>query len=106
MPRKDRPVIYRNLTESPYRIIVEGITFHFSSILHMCKFKDELQYYTEALENRIFNRYGIEVHFPIFCALAFYRQIETRGFLVYNKDGRLVRCPKLRLYGNPESVSE
>lgn len=106
MPRKDRPVIYRNLTESPYRLIMEGITFHFSSVLHMVKFTEELPEFAYALENRLFNRYGIKVHFPIYTALIFYQQVETRGFLVYNRDGRRIRCPMLVLDGNPENVSE
>lgn len=106
MPRKDRPVIYRNLSESPYRLTMEGITFHFSSVLHLIKFKEGVDEFTETLEEKLHNRYGIKVRFPVFCALAYYRITETRGFLVYNHEGRRIVCPKLKLSGNPENVSE
>lgn len=106
MPKKDRPVVYRDLKHSPFKLQMEGVTFHFSSMLHLIKFKEEFDHYRQGMETRLFNRYGVDVKAKIYAAISWYIKVETRGFLIYNQKGEAVRCPKLELSGNPENVNE
>lgn len=106
MSRKDRPIIYKDLRQSPFTLEMEGITFHFSSQLHLIKYVERLGPFTNEMHERLYNRYCIRIYCPIWSAIALYNQIETRGFLIKNRKGEYIEsCLMLKLDGNPENVS-
>jgi YHS domain-containing protein len=79
--------IYLDLSQSPYKITTNGLTFYFSSDLHMLKFEDRLHESRQEIELKLTSRFRVAVKFPALADLTLYMKIETRGFLVINDKG-------------------
>ena len=74
--------IEMNLQISPYKVIKNGIEFHFSSKLYKKKFLDKLESYQEYVNDSLSNRFGVSVDFGILASIVLYSNIEKRGFLI------------------------
>jgi YHS domain-containing protein len=79
--------IYLDLTKSPYKVTTNGMTFYFSSDLHMLKFEDRLHESRQEIDLKLTSRFRVAVKFPALADLTLYQKIETRGFLVINDKG-------------------
>lgn len=105
MPDKYIPVTFA-LDKSPFTVEMEGITFHFSSKLRLTKFCNRLGPFTNAMHERLFKRYCIQVVCPIYSAIVLYNEIETTGFLITNERGEKVSWPVLVLSGSLENEKQ
>lgn len=79
--------IYYDLTNSPYRVIVNGFTFVFSSQMHLDKFIKKIKENRDIMNYSLSKRFKIKVKLITVPDLVLYRKIEGRGFLVLNPEG-------------------
>jgi hypothetical protein len=98
---KTRNGIYYDLSKSTYKHKVNdtGMTFIFSSDLHMLKFED--QYKANRIDHNLkFKaRFRIDVDMKVLPDLLLYKKIETRGFLVINEGGQRLCQENVLLIG-------
>lgn len=80
-----------NLKYSHFVFEWGNITFHFSSLLHLNKFKDTYLEEINQINLSLSKRFGFHVDFPIIGLLKTYKKIETRGFYIV-KDGEVYSC--------------
>lgn len=76
-------MIFYELEKSPYIYNFKNITFYFSSMFYLEKFKNEVDNYIKNEELRFFQRYKLKLetnYFSQFLAISFYKKIEKRGF--------------------------
>ena len=79
-------VVY-NLADSPFITKRDGITYYFSSELHRNRFERDVAERERIMSRSFAKRVGcwkIDMRYP--AALQLYRQVETRGFLIYLTD--------------------
>ena len=83
-------MIYHDIDESTYLFKYDDLTFYFSSMFYKEKF---LRTYKEFLKEetiRLKTRYKCCVACDYMILLLLYKNIEKRGFRVYQKDKRLI----------------
>lgn len=81
-------MIFYELEKSPYIYNFKNITFYFSSMFYLEKFKNEVDDYIKNEELRFFQRYKLKLeknYFSQFLAISFYKKIEKRGFYFTSK---------------------
>lgn len=71
---------------SSYRTTVNGITFVFSSRLHLDKFKKNLHENREKISDSLSKRFNVRVDVTILADIVLYKKIESRGFLLVVKE--------------------
>lgn len=76
-----------NFPKSPYKVTVNGLTFVFSSQLHVEKFKDNLKENRDIINYSLSKRFGFTVDVDIVADVVLYKKIEKRGFLITNVHG-------------------
>ena len=76
-----------NLRESPYRHTWRGITYCFSSRVHLKNFIRDVVKKEEWLDDSLSRRFKCTVHLPILADIQLYHNIETRGFHIVTDDG-------------------
>lgn len=76
--------IYLDIKQSDYYVNFDGLTFYFSSKLYMEKFKNNLENFIKEETLKLYAKYKITIEFRLYLAVAFYKRIEKRGFLIYN----------------------
>lgn len=98
---KTRNGVYYDLTKSTYKFKVSdtGMTFIFSSDLHMLKFEDQLQQNRDEHNTKFKARYRMDFNMKVLPDLGLYRKIESRGFLVINEGGQKLCLESLQLNG-------
>ena len=82
-------MIFYELEKSPYNYLFNNITFYFSSMFYLEKFKNEVDDYIKNEEFRFFQRYKLKLeknYFSQFLAISFYKKIEKRGFYFTSKE--------------------
>lgn len=77
--------IYLNLSESEYKVTIEGITFYFSSKVYLEKFKAKVKEYISIETAKIYVKYQINLNLDIYFMIAFYKKIEKRGFRIFDE---------------------
>lgn len=82
-----RGVVY-DLTISPYRCTVDGLTFVFTSQLHLDKFKHKVKENRDIINYSLSKRFNINVDVSQLADVVLYRKIETRGFLIVTDEGK------------------
>lgn len=97
-------VITRNgvcydLTISSYRHTVNGLTFVFSSKLHLDKFKKKLKENRDIINYSLTKRFNIHVDVSELADVVLYRKIETRGFLIVTSEGNELWQNNLKFVG-------
>lgn len=80
--------VYYDLDESNFEFSIKTatgdmITFVFSSISHLNKFKEQIVDYIYMFNANLSRKYGISPHMRGYPAIMLYSRIETRGFKVY-----------------------
>ena len=79
-------VVY-DLNVSSYRYTVDGLTYVFSSKLHLNKFKKKLKENRDIINYSLTKRFNIAVDVSQLADVVLYRKIETRGFLIVTGEG-------------------
>lgn len=74
-------IVYK-LELSPYTATVEGVTYMFSSVNHLCKFMEKLDENREIISNSLSRRFGVAINFNVLYDIVVYSKIETRGFYI------------------------
>lgn len=76
-----------DLERSSYRCTIDGLTFVFSSRLHLDKFKAKYREHREIIANSLTRRFNIAVDVYRLADIVLYKKIETRGFLIVTHEG-------------------
>ena len=79
-------VVY-DLSVSSYRYTVGGLTYVFSSKLHLDKFKKKLRENRDIINYSLTRRFNMTVDVSQLADVVLYRKIETRGFLIVTGEG-------------------
>lgn len=95
-------VVYE-LSVSPYRHTVNGLTFHFSSKLHLDKYKKKLKENRDIINYSLTRRFNLTVDVSQLADIVLYRKVETRGFLVVTVEGRKL-CQDTIIYRGGEVI--
>ena len=85
---KSRKGVYYDLTISPYRVTLDDLTFVFSSRLHKDKFIAQYAAHRKKINFSLSNRFNVIVKFAPLADVVLYSKIETRGFLMIDKEGK------------------
>lgn len=93
-------VVY-DLTISSYRYTIDGLTFVFSSQLHLDKFKNKVKENRDIINYSLTKRFNIDVDVSQLADVVLYRKIETRGFLIVAGEGKEI-CQNKITYGGGE----
>lgn len=98
---RTRNGVYYDLTVSCYKYKPRdtGLTFVFSSDLHLTKFEERIQEHRNDFNLKIKARYRLEVDFKNFADIVLYKKIEKRGFLIVNEGGQKICQENLILDG-------
>lgn len=81
--------VYHNIELSDYVFEYKRFTFVFSSKFYFNKFQKELSNFININNNRLNNKYNVELEASEYLALSLYKSIEKRGFLVYYNSRRI-----------------
>ena len=79
-------VVY-DLSVSSYRCTIDGLTYVFSSKLHLDKFKKKLKENRDIINYSLTRRFNLSVDVSQLADIVLYRKIETRGFLIVTGEG-------------------
>lgn len=71
-----------DLSKSNYKANYSDLIFYFSSELYLNKFKTELNNYILIENIKINNKYKVDIDIKEYLAVALYKRIEKRGFLI------------------------
>lgn len=91
-----RAGVYYDLSKSHHRLKLEECTFVFSSQLHLDKFKSQYQAHREKINVSLSKRFNVNVDVSMLADVVLYKRIETRGFLIVSKDGKLSCVSNIR----------
>lgn len=81
--------IYLNIEESDYSFKIGELTFYFSSLTYLNKFKSGYKEFIAAESLKLENRYNIYCNFWLYFLIVFYNKIEKRGFKILNGNDRI-----------------
>lgn len=84
--------IYYDLSLSPYKADIEGVTYVFSSELHLYKFFDRMIRNEQRISASLSKRFGFTVHLPELSRVVHYLKTETRGFRILI-GSEVITCP-------------
>lgn len=91
-----RSGVAKDLKRSPFRIILNGVTYCFSSDKHLQKFKAQCYAYRAQVNLSLSHRFDYELDLSMIADLVLYRKIETRGFFIKYR-GEEFTCQKLHV---------
>lgn len=80
-----------DLKKSHFRCTRDGVTYVFSSRLHLDKFKERADDNRESINQSLSNRFNISVNVDVLADAVLYSRIENRGFLIV-AGGELIEC--------------
>lgn len=95
-------VVY-DLNISSYRHTVNGLTYVFSSKLHLDKFKKKLKENRDIINYSLTKRFNMAVDVSQLADVVLYRKIETRGFLIVTGEGKEI-CQNNITFGGGEVI--
>ena len=78
--------VYLNLYESDYFVTTQGLTFYFSSMACLERFKAKVMDYITFETERFISKYNININLDLYFMICFYKKIEKRGFRIYDED--------------------
>lgn len=78
--------VYLNIFESDYFITYQGITFYFSSMACLKRFKNKVMDYVILETEKFISKYHININFDLYFMICFYKKIEKRGFRIYDEN--------------------
>lgn len=88
-----------DLPRSTYRTTVDGLTYVFSSRLHMEKFISKLKENRDIINYSLTRRFGFTIDVAQLADIVLYKRIETRGFLIVTNEGQELWQENLRFDG-------
>lgn len=94
-----RDGVFYNLEYSDFRVDMGELTFVFSSALHMRKFIDRLQNNRDIINYSLSKRFKVKVDVSALADIMLYAKIESRGFLIECKDGKLTCLEDIKCAG-------
>lgn len=92
-----------DLSISSYKHTVNGLTFAFSSKLHLDKFKKKLKENRDIINYSLTKRFNVSVDVSQLADIVLYRKIETRGFLIVTREGKEL-CQNNITFGGGEVI--
>lgn len=92
-----------DLSISSYKHTVNGLTFVFSSKLHLDKFKKKLKENRDIINYSLTKRFNVPVDVSQLADIVLYRKIETRGFLIVTCEGKEL-CQNNITFGGGEVI--
>lgn len=95
-------VVY-DLKISSYRHTVDGLTYVFSSKLHLDKFKKKCKENRDIVNYSLTKRFNLPVEVSQLADIVLYRKIETRGFLIVTNEGQEL-CVNNITYGGGKMI--
>ena len=98
-----RGIVY-DLTLSNYRCTLNGLTYVFSSQLHLDNFRKKYKENRSIINYSLSKRFNLKIDVPILADMVLYRKIETRGFLVINGEGKSVCQGKITFVGDVVTI--
>lgn len=84
-------MVYYDIKQSQYIISRGKLTFYFSSIYNLNRFKDKEVDYIIEVSNSLSNRFKFNIVAEDIARVSLYRKVEKRGFYIL-KDGKELRC--------------
>ena len=81
---KTRKGIYYDLEETEYFVIKFGLIFYFSSKYYLDKFVETADKYIKEQNIRFRSKYKIFINLDLVLLISYYKQIEKRGFRIYD----------------------
>lgn len=91
--------VYYDLEQSTFRYTDNGLTYVFSSKLHLQKFKSKLSESRDIVNYSLSKRFNFPVDVSQLADLVLYRKIETRGFLILTSEGKLLCQNSIKFVG-------
>ena len=88
-----------DLTISPYRHTVDGLTYYFSSKPHHDKFKKKLKENRDIVNYSLTKLINYNVDVSQLADVVLYRKIETRGYLIVTVEGKQLCQSKITYVG-------
>jgi YHS domain-containing protein len=74
--------IYLNLNDSDYYLDIEGLRVFFSSKFNKERFTKNIMNYVEEENQKIINKYHMNINLKLFLMISYYKKIEKRGFRI------------------------
>lgn len=96
-------VVY-DLNISSYRCTLDGLTFVFSSKLHLDKFKKKYKENRDIINYSLSRRFNLSVNVSQLADIVLYRKIETRGFLVVTGEGKELCLDNITYIGGEVTI--
>lgn len=84
---KSRRGICYDLNISDYRTSINGITYVFSSQIHLDKFTRKLKENRHTINTSLSKRFNLNIDLSTLADLVLYKKVETRGFLIVTDEG-------------------
>lgn len=75
-----------DLEESKYKLTYNGLTFYFSSLFYLKKFKNEIQFFVDNETKKLYNKFKVHSDYTLLLSIALYKKIEKRGFRILVQD--------------------
>ena len=76
--------VYTNISESEYKLIVNGLVYYFSSMFYLNKFKNNVKEFVETETLKFNHKYKVQMSLDLYFTICYYKQVEKRGFLIYD----------------------
>lgn len=96
--------VYYDLNLSNYRVTINDITFVFSSQKHLDKFNKRLRGHRDIINTSLTNRFNFDIDVSVISDIVLYRKIETRGFLLLDKNGVKLCQENIRYIGEKKII--
>lgn len=87
------------MEQSTFRVTDNGLTYVFSSKLHLQKFKNKLRENRDIINYSLSKRFNFPVDVSQLADLVLYRKIETRGFLILTSEGKQICQNNIKYVG-------
>lgn len=91
MGKISRNGVYYDLSISPYKITVDGITYVFSSTNHLYKFTELFDSNRKRISESLSNRFKLKIQLDRLADLVLYSKVESRGFHI-EVEGDVIEC--------------
>lgn len=82
-----------NMDETPYILEIDGVTYYFSTFLHLTKYKRLYNENRKLVSERLSTRYRVYIQCNLLADINLYIKVETRGFKIVDRNGVEYICP-------------
>lgn len=82
-------IVYQDIERSTYSFQVDNMTFYFSSLFNLERFRRKYLDYIKNEERKVINKYHYAINMKNYLLVCFYMMIEKRGFKVLVDDEQL-----------------